>query len=599
MNKSSIKKNFFKQLDSELPHVSGIDLPKKKSKGKVILLSTLIPAALVTMLVAVLIPVLNRDTFYIDITRLLDKFSLGESTIQNISKYSAIGVTNINTNETQKNKLKLLDLSNDELDADEENSYSLVGLTTDGVVEELNLLTSGGESIKSSKLNITFYSECGDFIMISALPMKIDALADYMAKDYKKGMSGDSETIEKQTNEYVFINLYRYTRVLNYPLYHSVRYYDSNAKSYKYIDTSYLIHKPSGKIYPCSRHSTYIDPEKINNGYWFFGREELSSDEINPNELTIGDMILSSYYYPYIESERYPLYQTKEEKWINKNTRSFHNGFSTRGGNDFANRESFGIGMKEGCIAKYDDSTSNIVVNSFDGISFIGADQYGNILSEKNGSNYIYKQSDETFVPVGNLRLDYLTKRFVSFDDDNGMITFYNDKLNAEINIENSVIDGKWKISNLLFLEESGYGGYYLNRDEKVFAFEESIYKLDYAEIEENVSFSVSKIGEAPFNIEPPNSWDNLFVNNSLFTLRDNVLYRINLSKDYECSIIDLDSHYTISHLYTDECGQFLMFRGIENGTLKDVDGYILEDGTVTFEIKENQRQISVFSPIN
>lgn len=59
MNKTSVKKAFLKELDSGLPEVRGLRITKEKRKKKVLLLSCLIPAATISILVAILVPSIN------------------------------------------------------------------------------------------------------------------------------------------------------------------------------------------------------------------------------------------------------------------------------------------------------------------------------------------------------------------------------------------------------------------------------------------------------------------------------------------------------------------------------------------------------------
>lgn len=204
----------------------------------------------------------------------LNKTTLGEASINNISKYTAIGVGKLDKKSPNKKYRLITDKNNDEVEEEDNSvdlSNTLVGLTTEGVLEELSLTIQSGQQLNSSAFNVTYYEEIGDFVLISVLPMDVQEYVSNVIGDKEKVDNGDTWNEAKQKCEVSYYVTYnekvaRFIEALNYPLKYSIRYLNNASGEYNYIDTSYLIHKRSGKLFPFSSRKYCVDPKKCFNG---------------------------------------------------------------------------------------------------------------------------------------------------------------------------------------------------------------------------------------------------------------------------------------------------------------------------------------------
>lgn len=230
----------------------------------------------------------NEVPEYTDNSETLNKTSIGEASINNITKYTAIGVSKLDKKSPNKKYSILTSLNDDdsqeieegengEEEQEEPNPYAdlsntLVGLTTEGILEELSLTIQSGQQLNSSTFSITYYEELGDFVLVSVLPMDVQEYVNGVSNFWEEEYP-DPNTWNEQTQQYDVVHKATYNdRVafciehLNYPLRYSIRYLDESSNEYKYIDTSYLIHKRSGKLFPFSSREYCVDPQKCLHG---------------------------------------------------------------------------------------------------------------------------------------------------------------------------------------------------------------------------------------------------------------------------------------------------------------------------------------------
>lgn len=648
MNKSSIRKNFFKQLNSELPNVSGIDLPKKKSERKAILLSTLIPATLVVVLIAVLVPILNRGIVYKDNSKLLNKITLGEASINNINKYTAIGVGKLEKDSLNKKYRLITNDNNDEVDDEVVDlSNTLIGLTTEGVLEELSLTIQNGQQLDSSKLTVTYYEELGDFVLISLLPMNANEYLSNVVGRGRETVNQDdwNQTAEKWDKIYKVSNRECVSYAIDslvYPLRYSIRYYDSTIKDYKYIDTSYLIHKRSGKIFPISSRKYCVNPKKCQNGE-FYKPSVIVDDEEEVNEYPVNSLIEYTpsevlIGYDWIPELGKPMFYCHSD-WSNY-THHYFNSYCNYHGDmdscfpngffvttptiikpDLTDRDNqvndsietisairfdeesltLNIGSIKALTMPFwfDDYTGNEIYDLNNGDNYIRIDRYGNLFCKYRGRNALYNMfsgelKQRTIDPYN---FDLWTKQFYEIvygeNDQPDYFVFLNSNLEEEYRIRGDYFT---------------FGNYFDYNSQAITNTE----RLDNKRRLTNINgktciISLNDNWQYDANLTPTVVLDfdgDIFYRDKdcAYYMKDLVVHKVTFHNnnllDYEDTVFVSLQEYPyiteISMIYG-----VIKFKGMNGFDI--VEGYVYPDGTISFEVIEFEINSSTttLSPIN
>lgn len=537
-----------------------------------------------------------KERSYYNFAKKLNTTELGNSSIQNISKYKALGVGSLSSFAGKKkllSKSDLINLRSEETDDNSSYDYSLLGLTNDGFVEELTLITNNGESILSSNLNITYYDEIGDFIIFSFLPMSTE--------DYKAGLLSPDDMFEYKEWDY---NTFHkcYMDKLCYPLIHAIRYKDG--KDYKFIDTTYLIHKKSGKMFPCSTHGAYIDIAEVSPGCGFIRLSDYRKVLPSENEATLGDILFGGFWdgttyrgaqsAPYEDSDYYMEDYYFEPDHYTRNW--FPNGFISCSG-DFLWQSFKYISGCPVSIVTFDETSNTILVEQPANFSINTpfCDKWGNLYVETVAGFYLYRKSDKTFMLDidASVGYDYWSRQFYLKLPGNNKYSFLGEDLSVEYTFDNlklSQYSQQTEAFDLL-----GLASRFVNFKDKVYLKEYgSEYLIMRVILDENGHYtddSYREIAKFDRNVGLLNVYGRYFY------IFEGVINYLDRDDDYSHHTIEVP--YTVNGLFMDE-NNCLKFTGFEKATLSSVEGYITENNEVSFEVQTPKpSKISTFSPIN
>ncbi len=496
----------------------------------------------------------------------IQKTTLSESAIQNISKYKAIGVGTIDKSSPQK-RYKFIDKEADDANNTNDYTYNLLGMTENGLIEELTFLANNGSEVKSSNFNITYYNEIGDdFVLFSYLPMDVKTYIN----GYKNWMKNEYEGMNKeQIEQQCYYMLTGPINKLRYHLMWSIK------TSKGFIDTSFLVHKSSGKVFPFSMHRYYVDPKKIYGVFQY--SLQINDDETN---LTAADMMFQSVGQDYI---------SHYDELLSSNY--FENGFFVSGSCGVG---SFGTYCEGTSILTFDEQTQNIIVDSFTAFSIYqnACDKWGNAIVSSTFSG-VYNLVDKKIksLDVFDGMFDPTTRQFYKYDyvyDDNGfeemLISFYDEDLEIEYSVTMPY--------HFWFNITSPENDAWIDKKEKICWLDNDIIKVN---LDENEHYAqplytvISSLGDDASNI--------VFAYGDYYYLKDNAIYKVDTSNNYECiKLAEVD--YRINSLYLNDFDN-LTFSGLDLSTLQEVTGYITPDDEVTFEINTNSNKTTIFTPIN
>lgn len=573
----------------------------------------------------------------------LNKTTIGEASINNINKYTAIGVGKLDKLSPNKKYRLITDQNNDEEDEPDysDMSNTLIGLTTEGVLEELSLTIQSGQQLNSSSFNITYYQEIGDFVLVSVLPADVTT--------YVSGVVGYDEY--GIGNDRVYKNPHREgvkyaISCMHYPLKYSIRYYDSADKEYKYIDTSYLIHKRSGKIFPFSSRRYCVDIKKCINGE-FASPTIIIEDETTDNYPI--NRIIEFYNDEYLHV--YSDYNFELGKVVfSHDTSTNYNDFFDDNFGFVYSQNSFPNGFKIRCSASLDialkrrwnnrrddrmsyfstiifnEETSSLEITSLkvvhddsdenNNVSNVcdHIDRFGNICCFYRNQLVVYNAFTKTFKKCSReCGFDKWSKQHYYFDteqNNSGAFTecviFMNkdfeedyriarNALNYHSTLDRINVEHEWYSDCLLC--DDGFYERARQIDTRNCLIKEKntylIYSLDenyhYTTLPPTIvfQFSGTHIGEYQNTIYYMN---NLIVHKVEFTSNYSNYTDVVLASLEDYPFIDeIDLYYDVVH-----------FKGIDN-SLNVIEGYVNPDGTISFELQEFEVDSSTttLSPIN
>ena len=599
------------------------------------------------LLVSLVLPMVSltgcSSVQYRDKTKVLNKTTLGEASINNISKYSAIGVGKLDKLSLNKKYRLITNQSNDEVDNSENEqkeasidlSNTLIGLTNDGVLEELSLTIQNGQQLNSSAFNITYYQEIGDFVLISMLPMNATDYVDGIVNNnhYSEIWDDNGNRTYLSTKDCVSSSIDR----LCYPLKYSIRYYNSQEKEYEYIDTSYLIHKRSGKLFPFSSRKYCVDSKKCKNGEF-----------VKPSVIVEGDEVDNYPINGLLEYFNFNGAEYLDSGWgFNEEAQTFTNGFYTYVPTnhniniDDESKNTCDFGSTKLYIVIFNNESSTLeitnmrvkirdqgwwddqdnVISTYEFYDhYITIDRFGNFLCKYKERTMSYNVSTKSFTRVDTLgnrgvQFDRWTKQYYYRDakeianndgwteyrdyyvflDDKFEEDYYRDIWNCfrvpMDNSDNSFLD------NILerqqeFLERSEPLG---DKERIVFTTNKIIkFKLD-----ENRHY----LNESPTIVL---DIDGNFIyhdNEYCYYFKDLIVHKVAVSNNYES--FDDDVYLSLANYPFVESVWYvgngiIGFTGMDN-QLNTITGYMHEDGTVTYEIEEFDvgSNTTILSPIN
>lgn len=570
----------------------------------------------------------NNNVKYKDFSKTINKTTLGEASINNISKYTAIGVGKLDKASPNK-RYRLLTDKNDgeETTYEADLSNTLLGLTTEGVLEELSLTIQNGQSLNSAGFNVTFFQEIGDFVLFSILPMDVN--------DYISGVVGDDLiAYDRDKNEcritYKECVSYAIDQLV-YPLKYAIHYYDSQTKDYRFIDTSYLIHKQSGKIFPFSSHSYCVDSKKCRNGEFLNPTVILDNDESkNPINNLIKYTGLECLAVDYFCDE----YINKPRLSVNANNKlffphstngvkDFNNGFACITSSNYCpdltkpNTFNDGNGIYFHTVV-FDDSSSSLQVTEMiiratyqdGGVAINGnsdldimsneVDKFGNILCDYKGRQMVYNAFSKQFTRAefntDGFGFDPWTKQFyircmLTEDENAGRsgLMFYNEQFEEDYRF---CIEG-------LPLDLFGVGFYILqdnsvdiNDKTKLFIQDNIVYRLSLDENRHYQNDGFSKLFELP---SPVFYYDK----ERIYYYHDSIIYAINVNTLEDSEFVSLKDYPFVESVFMTNIG-LIRFEGMDN-QLNTFVGYVYPDGTISFDISEFKvdSQTTTLSPIN
>lgn len=525
---------------------------------------------------------LDSRNYAINLSNKLQKTRMGESSIQNISKYTAIGVGAVDNKSPQK-KYKLIDKENDEIDDTGDYSYILLGMTESGLIEELTFLAANGNEVSSSNFNITYYEEVGDFVLFSYLPISKEAYLDGFKKFMRNSFDYRDSTEEDINNAAQSLIIGPLNR-LSHPIPYSFKTKNG------FVDTSFLVHKQSGKIFPFSTHARYINISKMRG--WLHNSVDADSEETN---ITAADIMM-----PYSEV-RYWL-----PSYPFSHTNCFDNGFfvsNTSGGYyTFKCIQAVNEGLS---VLRFNEETQNIDVNSITTVrtpeninndSVANAcDKWGNKFIKIVGdeSNYyrynlVSKKTtkiDDFFDFIRDLRFDTYTRQFFRVSEDAYLI-FYNEDFEIDYRLNINIESDVWR--TIYDFDTS----YCIDKTNNIVWAGYNIIKLEF---DENGHYKSN-----PYSIvSTPNRHiaNTEYAYGNYYFAQDGNLYKVDVSNNYSINQIS-DIPYRINSIYMNDYDN-LTFDGIDLSSLQQVTGYIDANDEATFEINTNSNKTTIFTPIN
>ena len=593
----------------------------------------------------------------------LNKTSIGEGSINNISKYTAIGVGKLDKSKPNQRYRFVDELKNDETETDDSSldlSNTLIGLTTEGILEELSLTIQGGQQINSSTFTITYYQEIGDFVLVSVLPMDVD--------EYVNGVFGDGMRVEdpytwnetKQQYDVVYTKTYKELTAfaiesLNYPLKYSIRYLDNETNEYRYIDTSYLIHKRSGKLFPFSSRKYCVNPQKCINGEFLNPTIVVDNEEVD--NYPINSLVNYFWYqglevgYYWKDEEKKPSYWVPEHKSyfpyyeIHNDCYpiSFDNGFCIL----IPECEYINIEKTDESIIHYentflytvvfDEDSSNLEItnlkvrrqnegwsNSDENIVTISysfhVDRFGNFVCEYKGRNMYYNVYSKAFGKINvNINSAYWPdydrwsrQHYIRANADivvDGVVTGTEDSaifLNEQME-EDYII--RWEF---FWFHEVGdislppileCQNEFFERSEAINKYERLVYcedKLVKLSLDENYHYSTKLPGKVIYRFPEGHFYCD---KERCYYIDGLSVHKVTFSNDYETIddkvLVSLEDYPYIDNLWY-VGNDVVAFDGMDS-QLNTITGYIYPDGTISFEIEEFDvdSSTSTLSPIN
>ena len=611
----------------------------------------------------------NEYNEYSDKSELLNKTSIGEASINNISKYTAIGVGKLDKASPHQ-RYRLIDKKNDgeeEYSEYDDLSNTLVGLTNEGIIEELSLTIQSGQQLGSSTFTITYYEELGDFILVSVLPMDVQ---EYVAGvfNHETQTIGDPETWNDSIGNYDRIFEITYRDVvasaierLKYPLKYSIRYQDPDTEEYKYIDTSYLIHKRSGKLFPFSSREYCVDPQKCR-----FGEFYSPSIYVNNENDTIYPVNYLAQFYWYgdlryglgwddvnkkplidIWNDYISFFYSNDGYYDDFQYHFFDNGFYVfsprviRYDDEDINNQEVRTDNRYMNIVIFNEETSSLEITNMKVIVHdrggwwedqgtvitvghkIVLDKYGNFLCKYNNYGMFYNIYSKTFGRV-NVKafeendyawseggyLNCWVKQYYYYEDveyrrDDGWteyksyVVFLNEELKEDYRVPMNDLNPINDSCgvNLLDVIDNYDRQYQINKNERLFFTENTIVK---ASLDANGRYSSSMKATKLF-ISPKNFF--VFNKDGCYYLDGLNVHKVSFTNNYNSCVdtllASLDDYPFVDKVWYVGNG-ILAFEGMDNH-LNTITGYIYPDGTISFEVEEFgvDSQTSTLSPIN
>ena len=601
---------------------------------------------------------------YADNSQSLNTTTIGEATINNISKYTAIGVGKLDKKSSNKRYRLIANQKNDdnseetgeEIEKDDgtvDLSNTLVGLTTEGILEELSLTIQNGQQLNSSTFTITYYEEIGDFVLVSVLPMNVD---DYIASISDWRVWEWNEWNEEKHCD-VLVDEIRHVDVvtacigkLAYPLKYSIRYLDNDSSEYKYIDTSYLIHKRSGKLFPFSSRQFCVDAQKcrygefinatvyvddesiisypINSVVYRCSEEETRADNIEYNRETRvikADFNGFSFFPNRMYQDRWDCYY--EENMNN----TFKNGFYmfepelTNDNPDNPLDSWWNHDNPYLKILLFNEETSSLEISSMQfrirgqeynvvSAPCIKFDKYGNFLCVYKGRTMYYNIYSKQFGRVNN-GLDIANnwwndEEINNHFDDWTQQFFYETTVETTVHAgwseyknytiflnENTEEDYRFETSDLDYSDDRQYPVGNLFRDRRTL-FERCVRLSDkkIASFINDKIYVISLDADGHYSkdmsctcvYEVPNTFIH-FDKDALYYRNDLVIHKVVFSDDYQNyndSVFVSLEQYPFIESIVYLDNGLICFDGMDN-QLNTLTGYVYPDGTISFEIEE------------
>lgn len=522
----------------------------------------------------------NSGEYTVNLSNKVQKVKMSEGSIQNISKYTAIGV-GVMDNKSPQNRYKLIDKENNDIDEAGDYTYNLLGMTENGRIEELTFLEENGNQVSSSNFNITYYEDVGDFVLFSYLPMSKESYVNGF-KSFMRNNNDYRDNTEEEINTAAQVNIIGPINRLTYPILWSFK-----TKS-GFVETSFLIHKKSGKIFPYSTHTRYVNISKMRG--WIHNSVEDNPEETN---ITAADIMM-----PYSE----PIYWSYQYDFIHTNC--FENGFFVS--NVMADYNSFRCIRANNsnlAILKFNEETQNLDVNLITTVranQFLSrdiansCDKWGNKIIQFEGDfgYYMYnllnkkttKLDDEPRF-INNLRLDSYTRQFYSVLE-SGDVVFYNQDFEVDYQID---VDINSEEDRLIYSLDTTYC---IDKENAIVWTGYKIIKLNF---DDNGHYS-----KIPFSvISTPNMslLNAAAAYGNYYYAKEGILYKVNSSNNYAVEQIG-NFPYHVNSVYINEYDN-LTFQGADLSSLQEVTGYINSNDEVTFEINHNSNRTTIFTPIN
>ena len=599
---------------------------------------------------------------YKDNSESLNKTSIGEASINNINKYTAIGVGKLDKKSLNQKYKLIANQNNDDTGGETENdgsidlSNTLVGLTSEGVLEELSLTIQSGQQLNSSSFTITYYQELGDFVLVSVLPMSaqdyiagVESSTSYKFEDQKTG-----NAYEPQYKEMVALSIAK----LDYPLKYSIRYLDATTNEYKYIDTSYLIHKRSGKLFPFSNRRYCVDAKKCKNGE--FRNPSLFIEEVEGQEYAINSIVD----YEYEEMSNFNCQWVGEDKkpelYIEQEAKYFHyNWTSANDGNSFPNgiliakpkivplvddpfRTSVNNKYADLFVILFNERTSSLEITNLevnigglttqldeDHVTIFNqtfVDKFGNFVCKYKGRYMAYNINSKQFIKADVETSEESPWEPMDRDFDRWTRQYF---YRGEAEFKANTISGKEIRPAAFFLNANMEEDYHVDLDHfyfyNTYAFPIGNILLDQDEFEEKSSdvdeytrliYGNTKIYK--YSLDNNGHYNEKTNPTQLLEISGDIIYH---EKNYCYYVNGLDIHKVVYNSNTNTCEDGLLaslndypyvdkiwhygngiiaFEGIDS-RLNTVTGYVYPDGTISFNVEEFgvYSQTTILSPIN
>ena len=558
-----------------------------------------------------------------DVSSRIQNDDVSGGSIANISKYSALGVGSVKHLNGQK---QLLPRKTDDEVEPNDVSNTLIGVTNDGVVEELSLLTKENKPFDLENHTLCYYGDFESFIVVSILPFGLDAVP-YLFNRHDVAQEEKDRGPE---------TLYREIKELDLFLEYPFGYTTGNSK--QYIDTSFIIHKASGYIYPFNRRNLYHNANNLdihcweeNNDYYIYlggdgtGIEETDFDRmifffkedlINRNLIHERNNYIfynNGFWLPtWGEGNRYLTYRVE----YNENTRNLDVTVLT---NPRVEGEyNFSMGFLT-------DKWGNTIVNNTAGTFFYNKATQKLVSIPEPNLSVENKVSERSFIDGDVwIGLDATTKQFIQcytfmFEYEENWfrrysrMTFFNQNLESDVQLtfdleheeKNGPISRFYGFSNSSADYGIGFVGFF---NPPLFKYDENKYfgytkddngaNIYSVELDENGYYKVD--GQQFLRrIETRKDLCLVYANEHFYYLLESKVHKMDPFNDFSDEIILNDSNYFIKSLDVDKMGN-IIFDGIDF-TMAEVHGYITPNDEITFEISSSSSNYSIISisPIN